>query len=46
MTVDEAQAALAKTTSPHLRRDLEKFIRRQRRKQKGEPHERKPEPRR
>lgn len=32
MTIKEAQAIIAKTSSPHLKRDMEKFIKRQRRK--------------
>ena len=32
MTIDEAQAIIAKTNSPYLKRDMEKFIKRQRRK--------------
>ena len=33
MTIEEAQAIIAKTSSPHLKRDMEKFIKRQRRKE-------------
>ena len=33
MTIDEAQAIIAKTNSPYLKRDMEKFIKRQRRKE-------------
>lgn len=33
MTVKEAQAIIAKTNSPYLKRDMEKFIKRQRRKE-------------
>lgn len=33
MTIEEAQAIIAKTDSPHLMRDMEKFIKRQRRKE-------------
>ena len=33
MTVEEAQAISAKTTSPYLKRDMDKFIKRQRRKE-------------
>nr|DAD75464.1 MAG TPA: hypothetical protein [Siphoviridae sp. ctuvC1] len=33
MTIEEAQASIAKTDSPHLKRDMEKFIKRQRRKE-------------
>lgn len=33
MTIEEAQAIIAKTTSPYLKRDMEKFIKRQRRKE-------------
>ena len=29
MTIEEAKAAMAKTKSPYLKRDLEKFIARQ-----------------
>ena len=32
MTIEEAQAIIAKTNSPYLKRDMEKFIKRQRRK--------------
>lgn len=32
MTIEEAQAIIAKTSSPYLKRDMEKFIKRQRRK--------------
>ena len=32
MTIDEAQAIIAKTNSPYLKRDMEKFIKRQQRK--------------
>ena len=32
MTIDEAHAIIAKTNSPYLKRDMEKFIKRQRRK--------------
>ena len=32
MTIDEAQAIIAKTNSPYLKRDLKKFIMRQKRK--------------
>lgn len=31
MTIDEAKAIIAKTNSPYLKRDMEKFIKRQRR---------------
>ena len=31
MTVEEAQGIIDKTTSPYLKRDMEKFIKRQRR---------------
>ena len=34
MTIEEAQAIIAKTNSPYLKRDMEKFIKRQRRKGK------------
>ena len=33
MTIDEAQEIIAKTNSPYLKRDMEKFIKRQRRKE-------------
>jgi hypothetical protein len=33
MTIEEAQSIIDKTTSPHLKRDMEKFIKRQRRKE-------------
>lgn len=33
MTIEEAKAIIAKTNSPHLKRDMEKFIKRQRRKE-------------
>ena len=33
MTIDEAQAIITKTNSPYLKRDMEKFIKRQRRKE-------------
>lgn len=33
MTVEEAQAIIAKTNSQYLKRDMEKFIKRQRRKE-------------
>ena len=33
MTIKEAQAIIAKTSSPYLKRDMEKFIKRQRRKE-------------
>ena len=33
MTIDEAQAIISKTNSPYLKRDMEKFIKRQRRKE-------------
>ena len=33
MTIDEAQAIIAKTNSPYLKWDMEKFIKRQRRKE-------------
>lgn len=32
MTIEEAQAILDKTNSPYLKRDMEKFIKRQQRK--------------
>ena len=33
MTIDEARAIIAKTNSPYLKRDMEKFIKRQQRKE-------------
>ena len=33
MTIDEAQEIIAKTNSQYLKRDMEKFIKRQRRKE-------------
>ncbi len=33
MTIKEAQAIIAKTSSPYLKRDMERFIERQRRKE-------------
>nr|DAP21416.1 MAG TPA: hypothetical protein [Caudoviricetes sp.] len=33
MTIEEAQESIAKTNSPHLKRDMEKFIKRQQRKE-------------
>lgn len=33
MTIEEARAIIAKTDSPYLKRDMEKFIKRQRRKE-------------
>ena len=33
MTIEDAQAIMQKTTSPYLKRDMEKFIKRQRRKE-------------
>ena len=33
MTIDEAQAIIAKTNSPYLKRDMEKFIKRRQRKE-------------
>ena len=32
MTIEEAQAIIAKTNSPYLKRDMEKFIKRRQRK--------------
>ena len=32
MTIEEAQAIIAKTNSPYLKRDMKKFINRQRKK--------------
>lgn len=33
MTIKEAQAIISNTNSPYLKRDMEKFIKRQRRKE-------------
>ena len=33
MTIEEAQAIIAKTNSPHLKRDMKKFNKRQQRKE-------------
>lgn len=33
MTIEESQAIIAKTNSPYLKRDMEKFIKRQRKKE-------------
>ena len=33
MTIDESRAIIARTNSPYLKRDMEKFIKRQRRKE-------------
>lgn len=33
MTVEEAQGIIGKTDSPYLKRDMEKFIKRQQRKE-------------
>ena len=33
MTIEEAQAIIAKTTSQYLKRDMEKFIKRRQRKE-------------
>lgn len=33
MTIEEAQIIIDKTNSPYLKRDMEKFIKRQRRKE-------------
>ena len=33
MTIEEAQGIIYKTNSPYLKRDMEKFIRRQKRKE-------------
>ena len=33
MTIEEARAIIAKTDSPYLKRDMEKFIKRQQRKE-------------
>ena len=35
MTIEEAKAAIAKTKSPYLKRDLEKFIARQEKKKES-----------
>ena len=35
MTIEEARAIIAKTNSPHLKRDMEKFIKRQLRKKRA-----------
>lgn len=32
MTIEEAKAIMAKTNSPYLKRDMQKFIQRQKRK--------------
>ena len=34
MTIEEARAIIEKTSSPYLKRDMEKFIKRQRRKER------------
>lgn len=34
MTIEEAKAVIAKTNSPYLKRDMEKFIEREERRQK------------
>ena len=36
MTIEEAKAAIAKTKSPYLKRDLEKFIARQEKEKQKE----------
>jgi hypothetical protein len=33
MTIEEAKAIIAKTNSPYLKRDMEKFIKRQKKKE-------------
>lgn len=33
MTIEEARTIIEKTISPHLKRDMEKFIKRQQRKE-------------
>ena len=33
MTIEEARAIIEKTSSPYLKRDMEKFIKRQQRKE-------------
>ena len=33
MTIEEAQEIIKKTNSPYLKRDMEKFVKRQRRKE-------------
>lgn len=33
MTIEEERAIIAKTSSPYLKRDMEKFIKRQQRKE-------------
>ena len=33
MTIEKARAIIEKTSSPHLKRDMEKFIKRQQRKE-------------
>lgn len=33
MTIEEARTIIEKTSSPHLKRDMEKFIKRQQRKE-------------
>lgn len=33
MTIEEARQIIAKTNSPYLKRDMEKFIKRQKRKE-------------
>ena len=35
MTIEEAKAAIAKTKSPYLKRDLEKFIARKKKKKES-----------
>lgn len=34
MTIEEAHAIIAKTSSPYLKRDMERFIKRQQRKER------------
>ena len=35
MTIEEAQAIIAKTKSPYLKRDMEKFIHKHKKQKKG-----------
>lgn len=35
MTIEEARAIIEKTNSPYLKRDMEKFIKRQQRKERA-----------
>ena len=43
MTIEEAKVAIAKTKSPYLKRDLEKFIARQEKKSKRRCSQQEPE---